>query len=70
MNMKRGDKHDLQMMILAQKFQIQDLENALRECVTDDGAHCMNDDVRGERARRRLYAINAVVNSALSKVSA
>lgn len=41
---------------------------ALRECETDEGARCLNDDPRGERARRRLYAINDVVYEALAKV--
>lgn len=44
-----------------------DLLAALRECVTDDGARCLNDDPRGERARRRLYAINDIARAAIAK---
>jgi hypothetical protein len=40
---------------------------ALRECITDAGARCMNDDVRGERARRRLDAITDTAQAAIAE---
>ena len=43
-----------------------ELLEALRECVTDDGAHCFNSN-KAENMRARLNAISSVARAAIAK---
>jgi len=49
-----------------------ELEEALRDCITEDGAASLaREDMRGlEYARQRLHAINDTVRAVLAKIDA
>lgn len=56
-----------QLVTLAEKLRA--LIDALTECITDEGAHCLDFDAGRPKLRARIIAINKTAREALAKVT-